>query len=151
MIYLDTRGSGRSQKPERSTDYTLADFSADIEALRQHLGLQRAWIMGHSRGGIHALHYALHHPTACIGLLLLDPSAERDEYAATDAHTRMEQQRNEPWYERARQAFDRLPTTLCHHDAFRRNLRSGPAHITVPIFGKKFPYRYIIVTDIGFL
>lgn len=106
MIYLDTRGSGRSQKPERSTDYTLADFSADIEALRQHLGLQKAWIMGHSRGGIHALHYALHHPTACIGLLLLDPSAERDDYAATDAHTRMEQRRNEPWYERARQAFD---------------------------------------------
>lgn len=42
-------------------------------------------------------------------------------------------------------------TTLCHHDASRRNLRSRPAHITVPIFGKKFSYRYIIVTDIGFL
>jgi proline iminopeptidase len=121
MIYLDTRGSGRSQKPERSTDYALADFSADIEALRQHLGLQRVWIMGHSRGGIHALHYALHHPTACIGLLLLDSIAEYDEYWLTDMHARMDRRRNEPWYERARQAYDER--TLPQDDAaFARKL-----------------------------
>jgi proline iminopeptidase len=39
MVYLDTRGTGRSQRPELN-EYTMSSFVADIEGLRSHLGVE---------------------------------------------------------------------------------------------------------------
>ena len=51
IVYLDTRGSGRSQQPPQRMDYKYGQFSADLEALRLHLGQKQVWVMGHSMGG----------------------------------------------------------------------------------------------------
>jgi len=106
MIYVDTRGTGRSQKPPHHTDYTLGHFSADIESLRQHLEIPTPWIMGHSRAGIHAAHFALNYPESVAGLVLVDPLAEKDDAWRADTESRMLLRRGEPWYERARKAWD---------------------------------------------
>ena len=37
MVYLDTRGTGRSQRPEAPEAYDWAHLTADVEALRRHL------------------------------------------------------------------------------------------------------------------
>ncbi|MGW7363643.1 alpha/beta fold hydrolase [Streptomyces sp. NPDC054841] len=55
----DQRGCGRS---ERRGPYSLARSVADLEAVRQHFGLTRMALLGHSWGATLALRYALDHP-----------------------------------------------------------------------------------------
>ena len=62
MVYLDTRGTGRSQRPELN-EYTMSNFVADIEGLRRHLGVESMWLMGHSDGGPMILNYAFKYST----------------------------------------------------------------------------------------
>jgi proline iminopeptidase len=61
MVYFDQRGSGRSARPANG-DYAIATLVADIEALRQTLGVPRIALVGHSFGGLLALEYAAKHP-----------------------------------------------------------------------------------------
>jgi proline iminopeptidase len=59
LIFIDERGSGRSQKVEDSTAYTLENMAEDVEAVRQVLGLGKISLLGHSCGGLLAQTYAL--------------------------------------------------------------------------------------------
>lgn len=47
-------------------------LAQDVDALRDHLGHQRTWLLGHSYGGFVALEYALSFPERLVGLVLLD-------------------------------------------------------------------------------
>lgn len=55
----DQRGCGRS---ERRGPYSLARSVADLESVREHFGLERMAVLGHSWGATLALRYALDHP-----------------------------------------------------------------------------------------
>jgi proline iminopeptidase len=61
VIYLDHRGCGRSARGNPET-YTLDNNVEDLEALRQHLGLDRIVLLGVSYGGMVALSYAVRYP-----------------------------------------------------------------------------------------
>jgi proline iminopeptidase len=61
MIYLDQRGSGRSERPWTGA-YSVAAMVEDIEALRRQLGVPKLALMGHSFGGALALEYAAAYP-----------------------------------------------------------------------------------------
>src|SRR5258708_40020061 len=50
VVALHPRGSGLSG-PAPDGAYGLADYAADLEALRQYLGLGRAVVMGWAHGG----------------------------------------------------------------------------------------------------
>lgn len=70
IILLDQRGCGRS-KPLGSTDYnTTADLVADIEALRNHLNINKWLVFGGSWGSTLALAYAIKHEEMVQGLIL---------------------------------------------------------------------------------
>jgi pimeloyl-ACP methyl ester carboxylesterase len=56
LILVDLRGHGRSSKPDCC--YTLPDFAYDIVLLLDHLGVQKADIVGHSLGSIIAQIFA---------------------------------------------------------------------------------------------
>jgi pimeloyl-ACP methyl ester carboxylesterase len=56
LILVDLRGHGRSSKPDCC--YTLPDFAYDIVLLLDHLGVQKADIVGHSLGSIIAQTFA---------------------------------------------------------------------------------------------
>src|SRR5438270_3038605 len=71
MIYLDQRGSGRSERPW-TRDYKMQTLVADIEALRRSLGVPRLAVIGHSFGGTLALEYAAAHPEHVAKLVLVD-------------------------------------------------------------------------------
>ena len=87
LVMLGPRGSGSSRFPETS-DWSLATFADDVEALRQHLGVERPLILGHSHGGYIALRYAIRYP-AHTGVLEWDGEALMRSHA------------NEPWFPEA--------------------------------------------------
>lgn len=68
MVYLDQRGCGRSERPWDGR-YSLEVLVADLEALRQELGVERWVLMGHSFGGTLALEYAVRHPQRVAGVV----------------------------------------------------------------------------------
>jgi proline iminopeptidase len=59
VIFLDERGSGRSQKLEAPAGYTVENMAEDVEAVRKALGLGKINLLGHSYGGVLAQAYAL--------------------------------------------------------------------------------------------
>lgn len=61
MVYLDQRGSGRSERPWNG-DYALSTLVDDVERLRGHLGAPRISLLGHSFGAVLAMEYAARHP-----------------------------------------------------------------------------------------
>lgn len=70
VIYYEQRGSGRSAAPKNENDYSLPILVADLEALRQKLGVQKIIPLGFSFGGELALEYALAHAEAVEKLIL---------------------------------------------------------------------------------
>jgi len=74
IILLDQRGCGKST-PHASEDISLEDNTtwhlvADIEALRQKLGIDKWVVFGGSWGSTLSLAYALTHPEHVSGLIL---------------------------------------------------------------------------------
>jgi proline iminopeptidase len=59
LIFIDERGSGRSQKIEDPSGYTVENMVEDVEAVRISLGLGKINLLGHSYGGVLAQAYAL--------------------------------------------------------------------------------------------
>ena len=69
-MFIDERGSGRSERLKDPQGYTLTRMVKDIECVRQHLRLARLVVLGHSFGGILAQAYAVRHPQRILGLVL---------------------------------------------------------------------------------
>ena len=70
LIFIDERGSGRSEKLEDPKGYTLDAMVQDVEAVRQALGLEKMALLGHSFGGVLAQAYALKHQDRLTRLVL---------------------------------------------------------------------------------
>ena len=69
LVYLDHRGAGRSERGDAS-EWTLANHAADVDALRQYLGLERIVLFGTSYGGFVSQQFALDFPDSLSGLIL---------------------------------------------------------------------------------
>lgn len=61
VIAFDHRGHGKSEKPHGADDYGLR-MVRDVENLLDHLGLERAHIVGYSMGGAIAAKFLTMHP-----------------------------------------------------------------------------------------
>ena len=70
LVGYDLRGRGDSDKP--ATGYSLATHDRDLLGLLDHLGVERALLMGHSLGAHVAVRFAAHHPERVRGLVLFD-------------------------------------------------------------------------------
>ena len=70
MVLFDQRGSGRSTPHADLTDNTTWDLVADVERLREHLGIGRWQVFGGSWGSTLALAYAESHPGRVTELVL---------------------------------------------------------------------------------
>lgn len=75
-VRWDERGFGRTPAHEPFTYWDLAD---DAVGLLDHLGIERAVLVGMSQGGYLALRAALAHPERVSGLVLEDTRADRDD------------------------------------------------------------------------
>lgn len=79
VIYYDQRGSGRSSGDVDPSTLDIDTFVADLEDLRRSYGLRRMDLLGHSWGGLLALHYALAHPERVRSLVLVDSAPANSE------------------------------------------------------------------------
>jgi proline iminopeptidase len=83
VVTWDARGSGAS---DAVAPYTHAQWVADWDALRAHLGDDRIVAKGGSYGGYVALEYVLAHPERVRALILRDTSASRKTEAQAKAN-----------------------------------------------------------------
>ena len=70
LVFIDERGSGRSEKLDDPKGYTVEAMVEDVEAVRRGLGLGKIALLGHSYGGVVAQAYAFKYQ-ANLGHLIL--------------------------------------------------------------------------------
>jgi len=86
VIALDVRGHGLSEKPHTREAYGYANMGADVTGLMDHLGIERAILIGYSMGASIAIELTLSHPERFRAIVLggiayddgLDDKADRD-------------------------------------------------------------------------
>jgi len=134
VVYLDTRGAGRSDAPAQACGFGLRHFLDDIETLRRCLDLDRWLIFAHSDATLQALGYAIAHPRACRGLFIVCGTMNVDDAEVDlDTDARMTMLSSEPWFDATRkpepktddefrQSFlrDQLPLYFASAEAARK-------------------------------
>jgi proline iminopeptidase len=106
LVLLDPRGTGGSTRPSDSRAYAIEDYVSDLEELREHLGLERMQLFGHSHGGIVAMAYAARHPERIDRLILASTLARFSSEQEAAMAAAVESHAHEPWYEDARAALE---------------------------------------------
>ena len=79
LIFYDQRLSGRSAPQVDSASVRIATFVDDIEEIRLSLALERIHLVGHSWGGLLAMHYALKYQENLQSLVLLNSMSASSE------------------------------------------------------------------------
>ncbi len=114
LVLLDLRGTGRSAVPQDVTSYRCDRLVDDVDALREHLGLDRVDVLAHSAGANLAVLYAQHHPERVGKLALITPSvaALGVPVTAEDRLAVARLRRGEPWFPTA---FTALEAVVAGH------------------------------------
>lgn len=73
VVTLDLLGHGRSDRPADPLVYSVTDFAHQVQALLDHLGIDRAVVGGTSLGANVSLEVAANHPERVRGLVLEMP------------------------------------------------------------------------------
>nr|WSY57658.1 alpha/beta hydrolase [Streptomyces sp. NBC_00886] len=110
LVRLDLRGTGASEVPRDPSSYRCDRLVADVEALREHLGLDRVDLLGHSAGANLAALYTARHPDRVARLALITPSVYAVGIRIT-AEDRLEVarlRRDEPWFGPAFAALEKI-------------------------------------------
>ncbi|MHB8571644.1 MAG: alpha/beta fold hydrolase [Candidatus Dormibacteria bacterium] len=136
LCLLDPRGTGESERPADPRAYSVADYAADLEELRLHLGLEQINLLGHSHGGVAAIAYAAARPERVRVLVLASTFARVDSEQESAMTAGIERHRGEPWFEDSLAALEAETEGRFHDDQelaelVRRELRFYVAH-----FGK---------------
>lgn len=100
LVLLDPRGTGGSGTPADAASYRCDRLVGDVEALREHLGLEQLDLVAHSAGANLAVLYLARHPDRVRTLVLLTPSTFAVGVATSGA-ARLETARlraDEPWF-----------------------------------------------------
>ncbi|MEU8229407.1 alpha/beta hydrolase [Actinoplanes sp. NPDC048967] len=107
LILLDLRGTGESATPADAGSYRCDRQVGDVEALREHLGLSKMDLLGHSGGTNLAVQYAARHPDAVSKLVLITPSliGVGIVVSAELRRATAELRKDEPWYPAAAAAL----------------------------------------------
>src|SRR4029077_1414248 len=103
LILLDPRGTAGSSEPADDSAYETSDYVADVEELREHLGVEQLDVLGHSHGGVVALAYGAAHPTRLRRLIAADSLGR---IRADEQEVLKARHENEPWYEDAQRALE---------------------------------------------
>ena len=106
LVLLDPRGTGGSDPGSDPGAYRIDDYAGDLEELREHLGLERLQLLGHSHGGVAAVAYAARHPERVERLILASSLARFGAEQEESMQAAIESRSGQPWYEDAREALE---------------------------------------------
>jgi pimeloyl-ACP methyl ester carboxylesterase len=106
-VCMDMRGFGDSSWAK---DYSVPAMAADVGALLEHLGWDRAIVVGHSMGGRNAAWFAAHNPQRVAALVLVDYSPD---IAAAGS-------------KRVAQSVAGVPDTFASIEAAMAHFKAGP-------------------------
>jgi len=109
LVTLHLRGTGASDPAPLET-YRADRQVDDVEAFRQHLGLDQVRLLGHSAGATLALLYATRFPQHVKEIVLIAPSPRPVGIDITDDDRRVsaEMRKGEPWYDEAIKGFEEI-------------------------------------------
>ncbi|MFH1356401.1 MAG: alpha/beta hydrolase [bacterium] len=100
LVFMNSRGSGSSDKPKTIRNYTYKEMAADINGVRQYFEKKHVWLMGHSLGGVLAMQNALDYKKNIQGLILLNTYALSDKIYFKDMEKQLYKRKNETWFDR---------------------------------------------------
>ena len=103
LVLLSPRGSHGSDPAD---DYRLEAYVADLEALRDHLGVDQLDLLGFSHGGCVAMAYAAAHQAGVDRLVLVDTLAVWGDEAEAAMGRAIEKRAGEPWFAEAAKAIE---------------------------------------------
>lgn len=70
VIFYDQRGSGEFEGEISDRTVSIEKFTADLDAVRKHFGLEKVMLLGHSWGAMVAMQYAIANPKHVSKLIL---------------------------------------------------------------------------------
>ena len=80
FYYYDQLDSTNSEKPDDPKLWTIERYTDEVEAVRQGLGLEQFYLLGHSWGGVLAIEYALKYQQHLKGLIISNMAASSDSF-----------------------------------------------------------------------
>jgi proline iminopeptidase len=155
LIYYDQRATGKSSGIVDSASITPDQFVEDLETLRKALGIERMNLLGHSWGGLLAMHYGIKYPNRLKSLILVSSVGASSEWLAPFLKTRAQRTTWEDslamanllssvtfakYEPQAMSAFTRLTFSTyffnrAYLDSLNFNLSQNTASHFLPVFG----------------
>jgi proline-specific peptidase len=132
VIRFDNRGAGKSDRPDEP--YKMEMFADDIAGLMDHLGIEKAHILGWSLGGMIVQTFAINYPARLEKLILINtlPQWPGDETglemykeSQISKYYRMQENPREAYFEGAKMGFDRK---------FRKKMENNPDKVFYGLF-----------------
>jgi proline iminopeptidase len=137
LIFIDERGSGKSEKLDDPSGYTVENMVEDVEDVRKALRLGKISLLGHSCGGVLAQAYALKYQGNLSHLILC--STFPSTMQMNEVFKKMKQ--NMPLELRDRiDSLERMGL-YGHGQAYEQN-RYQPAYMVAAWGQGYFPYLY---------
>ncbi|MGX4687997.1 alpha/beta fold hydrolase [Streptomyces sp. JNUCC 63] len=110
LVLPDLRGTGQSAVPRDPATYRCDRLVDDVEALREHLGLDRVDLLAHCAGANLAALYTARHPERVGRLALITPSvlAVGIEVPGEMRRATARLRKGEPWFPAAYAALEEI-------------------------------------------
>lgn len=112
LIFYDQRGGGRSELPADLEKLQARYFVQDLEAVREHFGIERMDIIAHSFGAILVAEYARRHPDHLRRVVFHGATGPKRSQAAEIRRARSENAPPSPDPASAERASELLRTLL---------------------------------------
>ena len=128
MVYYDPRGAGKSDAPDSLSQYSDEHLVNEIDLLREHLGINKIWIFGHSDQSVIALQYAVDHPEYTKGLILSGTQYIQSRESVIEERKESEKKRESesPWFNQVIKDWDYMIEHKTTTDSAGRDLKYAP-------------------------
>lgn len=90
VVFYDQLGCGKSDKPDEPSLWRMERFVAEVDTVRQALGLKEIHLLGQSWGGWLAIEYMMTRPSGIVSLTLASASASASQAVAEISRLRAE-------------------------------------------------------------
>ena len=124
VIRFDNRGAGKSKCPEDK--YELDDFVEDIKGLMDHLGIEKAHIIGWSLGGMLVQNFVLKYPERANKVVLINTNAGTPDESGPEVYKNMRLEKEKLKKEDPVKAFWSTARTS-YYIKFRKQMEAEPS------------------------